>query len=470
MSQRSGPPPIVYIILFLMLLGGGVYWFFFRQSTPISLPGGGGPISLPGMGTGSSGPISTGNTVLVPEPTPAKQTGVAAMAAGNYAEAIQQFQQSLQQDQNDPEALIYLNNARIGTQPAYTIAVIAPLSQALNPAKELMRGVAQAQNQVNQTGGINGVPLKVAIADDGNTAEGAKRVAQALVRDSAIVGVVGHFGSEASLAAGPIYEAGQLVMISPTSTSVALSGVGNYVFRTVPSDKVTASALSRYQVNQIRQPKAAIFFNSQSDYSQSLKNEFSTALLLDGGEVVAEADLSAAGFNASAQLQQAVQQGAQVLVLLSNTATLDQALQVVQVNQRQRPLLGGDSLYNIKLLDIGGENAVGMVVAVPWHILANPNSPFTSAARQLWRADVNWRTAMAYDATQALIAALGQGNPSRSGVQQALAQSGFSTPGATGVIRFLPSGDRNAPVQLVRVAPGTRAGGRYEFAPISGPN
>lgn len=468
MSQRSGPPPIVYILLFLILLGGGVYWFFFRQQTPLTLPGGGSPISLPGMG--GNEPISTGDRVLTPQPTAAKQAGVAAMAAGNYTEAIQQFQLSLQQNKNDPEALIYLNNARIGTQPAYTIAVIAPLSQALNPAQELMRGVAQAQNQVNQTGGINGVPLKVAIADDGNTAEGAKRVAQALVRDSAIVGVVGHFGSEASLAAGPIYQSGQLVMISPTSTSVALSGVGNYVFRTVPSDKVTASALSRYQVNQIRQPKAAIFFNSQSDYSQSLKNEFSTALLLDGGEVVAEVDLAAAGFSASAQLQQAVQQGAQVLVLLANTATLDQALQVVLMNQRQRPLLGGDSLYNIKLLEIGADNAVGMVVAVPWHILANPNSPFTLTARQLWGGDVNWRTAMAYDATQALIAALGQGNPSRTGVQQALAQSGFSTTGATGLIRFLPSGDRNAPVQLVQVAPGTRAGGRFEFVPIPAQN
>ncbi len=463
MSQRSGPPPIVYILLFLILLGGGGYWFFFRQQTPLTLPGGGSPISLPGMG--GNEPISTGNRVLTPQPTAAKQAGVAAMAAGNYTEAIQQFQLSLQQNRNDPEALIYLNNARIGTQPAYTIAVIAPLSQALNPAEEIMRGVAQAQNQV-----INGVPLKVAIADDGNTAEGAKRVAQALVKDSAIVGVVGHFGSEASLAAGSIYQSGQLVMISPTSTSVALSGVGNYVFRTVPSDKVTASALSRYQVNQIRQPKAAIFFNSQSDYSQSLKNEFSTALLLDGGEVVAEVDLAAAGFSASAQLQQAVQQGAQVLVLLSNTATLDQALQVVLMNQRQRPLLGGDSLYNIKLLQIGADDAVGMVVAVPWHILANPNSPFTAAARQLWGGDVNWRTAMAYDATQALIAALGQGNPRRTGVQQALAQSGFSTTGATGLIRFLPSGDRNAPVQLVQVAPGTRAGGRFEFAPIAAPN
>jgi hypothetical protein len=42
--------------------------------------------------------------------------------------------------------------------------------------------------------------------------------------------------------------------------------------------------------------------------------------------------------------------------------------------------------------------AVGMVLAVPWHILGDPNSPFPKAASQLWGGEVSWRTALAYDA------------------------------------------------------------------------
>lgn len=86
-------------------------------------------------------------------------------------------------------------------------------------------------------------------------------------------------------------------------------------------------------------------------------------------------------------------------------------------------------------------------------------------SRQLWVDDVNWRTALAYDATEALIAAI-ERSPTRAGVQQALLSSEFTTPGAAGNIRFLPSGDRNAPVQLVQIVPGNRSGTGYDFVPL----
>jgi len=128
-------------------------------------------------------------------------------------------------------------------------------------------------------------------------------------------------------------------------------------------------------------------------------------------------------------------------------------------------LLGGDSAYNPKTLEVGRSNAVGMVLAVPWHILGNPEAEFPKAANQLWGREVNWRTAMAYDATIALIAGIGR-NPSRTGVQQALATSDFSATGAAGAIRFLPSGDRNQTVQLVTIKPGSRTSFGYEFIPV----
>jgi branched-chain amino acid transport system substrate-binding protein len=52
-------------------------------------------------------------------------------------------------------------------------------------------------------------------------------------------------------------------------------------------------------------------------------------------------------------------------MLAANTETLDKALQLVQVNQKPLTLLGGDDVYTLKTLEIGREQAVGMVVAVP---------------------------------------------------------------------------------------------------------
>ncbi len=474
MSQKNETKVLVLsLVITLSLVAGGLWWFaskreldlpkISRNNTTSDLPA---PTPSPTSYSSKKAQLSAGEKILIPkEGTAEKQAGIEAFATGNYKQAVRELEASLKAKRNDPEALIYLNNARIGNSKSYGIAASMPIGVEVNAAKEMLRGVAQAQNEINQVGGINGVPLKVTIANDHNNPEVAKQVAQAFGDNRDILGVVGHFGSSVTLAGAEIYQKRELVVISPTSTSVALSRVGKYVFRTVPSDRFAGSALSRYMLRKLNKQKGAVFFNSASDYSKSLKDVFTTDLFAEGGEVVSEFDFASSDFNVGYAVQQARGRGAEVLVLVPNSATLDQALQVVQVNDGRLPMLAGDSAYKPKTLQIGGRDAAGMVLAVPWHILGNPNAEFPKAASQLWGGDVNWRTAMAYDATQALIAALKR-NPTRSGVQQALSAPDFSTSGASGEIRFLPSGDRNQAVQLVKIKPGSRSGFGYDFVPV----
>lgn len=75
---------------------------------------------------------------------------------------------------------------------------------------------------------------------------------------------------------------------------------------------------------------------------------------------------------------------------------------------------------------------------------------------------MNWRTAAAYDATRALIAALKPGM-TRSDLQQTLRRAEFSATGAGEDVQFLPSGDRLGNSLLLQVQP-TATG--YEFIPI----
>lgn len=414
--------------------------------------------------------LSTGEVLLVAEDvTPEKKEAIVAIANGDYDQAVQSLEASLQADRNDPEALIYLNNARIGDAKSYTIAISIPYSSedvgTKNAAKELLRGVAQAQKEVNEAGGIEGVPLRVAIVTETNEAESTEKAAKLLVKDSSILGVIGHFGSGASLAAAKIYEQEGLVMISPTSTSTALSQAGQYIFRTVPSDNFTGKALARYMVEDLKKQKAAVFFNGESDYSISLRDVFTESLFSNGGEVVGEFDLSQ-NFSAQDAYQRAQQRGAEVLALLPNSATLNPTFDVIQENQGRLPLLGGDSPYRSTTLEKGGTNAEGMVLAVPWHIAADRTANFPKMARRLWGGDVSWRTAMTYDASQAFIQALKTAQD-RSDIQAALISPEFSAEGASGKVRFLRSGDRNQRTQLVKIVP-SKPGGEFSvvFAPL----
>ncbi len=475
MSQKN--ESLIFILALLItggLLAAGYFFFFkssstwFNQNQPSSPVGNIPSTSSPNLAVGDIDTrISQGEKVLIPSGDLAlKQGGTSALASGQYEIAVQQFNAALKNNKNDPETLIYKNNAEIlqNNSPSYILAVSIPIGTSVNTAQEILRGVAQAQTEVNKAGGLNGKFFKVMMINDDNNPEVASQVAQKLVNNSEVLGVIGHFGSNTTLAAAPIYEAGKLVLISPTSTSTSISNAGDFIFRTVPSDRFAGSTLARYLLNTLNLKKAVVFFNSTNEYSSSLQTEFTSALSGDGGEVLTVFDISKPNFNPIQALEQTRDQGAEAIVLTPDSSTIEQALQVVRINRKQLPLLGGDDLYQPETLKVGGD-AEGMVIAISWHILANPNSEFAQTANQLWGGDVNWRTATAYDAAKALMMAINK-NPTRTGVQEVLSASDFNVQGATGVIRFLPSGDRNQALQLVKIEPGNRSGFGYDFVPV----
>jgi branched-chain amino acid transport system substrate-binding protein len=126
----------------------------------------------------------------------------------NWDETIKKFRNYLYDNEqnitsktplkkNDPEALIYLNNAIAEKSGKYlTIAVSVPIEPNPDVAQEILRGVAQAQNEINQgkeDNYINGKLLKVFIANDDNKKDGnVEAIAKKFVDDPNILAVVGH--------------------------------------------------------------------------------------------------------------------------------------------------------------------------------------------------------------------------------------------------------------------------------------
>jgi ABC-type branched-subunit amino acid transport system substrate-binding protein len=431
--------------------------------------------------------LSCGEEILVPGAAlQDKQQGVNAFAAGDYKKAIRLLDKAWQQP-HDPETLIYLNNAQLLEQEAnallmkpkaYTIAVAAPLTNNKDTAQEILRGVAQAQKEINQRNELNGMGLKVLIADDENKPAQAKQIAENLVSKRDIQAVVGHFASDTSLAAVEVYQQHKLVMISPTSTSEDLSRFGktpdHVFFRTVSSDRVTAQHLATHLKNDAHQQKAAVFYNPQSNYSNSLQKEFLKSFRASGGQVIEEKfDLSNPSFKAKAEINRAQQQGATALVLLPESKTdsnaFQNALKVIRANEGRYWMVGGDSLYNSEILEKEAVNR--LVVATPWHSKSSPNPKFPEESESLWKGQVSWRTALAYDATRALITALEkQQQPNRIGMQRTLAHPAFQSNGATGNIRFSDSGDRlESNIQLVKVVPSDSSPSGYEFRLANSP-
>ncbi len=259
-------------------------------------------------------------------------------------------------------------------------------------------------------------------------------------------------------------------MISPTSFAQNLSGIGSYIFRTVPSISFVADSLSRYVIKTANKTNTAICVDFKAIDNVSFKEEFTKAVSAAGGKInPTVCDLSAADFNPNAAISQAISSGADSLVIAPHVDRIERGLEVARANQGKLTLFGSPTLYTFKTLQAGQAAVNGMVLAVPWHPTAIPGNPFPSNAAKLWGGSVNWRSATAYDAIQAIIVGLKAGNSSRDGLQKALSSPNFSANGATGTIQFLPSGDRNGSAILIKVQPGkNQSSTGYDFVPFRG--
>ncbi|HEY9596311.1 MAG TPA: ABC transporter substrate-binding protein, partial [Cyanophyceae cyanobacterium] len=459
-------PLILAGLALITAVGGLAIWTFNKNSVSIKYSN---PSPIVPPAVSQTFQTSMGEKPLIyANPNPDKTAGVEAFAVKDFATAITKFESSLNINPNDPETRIYLNNSKASQKGnPFKIAVVGPTGSNLDIAQEILRGVAQTQDEFNHSSGINGRLLLVEIGNDNNEPNIAKQLATKFVEDKSIMAVVGHNASEASIAAAPVYQKAGLVMISPTSGALELSDFGDYIFRTVPTDRVDANNLAHYAIEIAHKTKIAICTDSTSPYSQSLQQEFRKAVKAEDGETSnIPCDFSAQQFNPNTVMTQFISDGADGLLMLPSVERINQATNMAKINKGRLELFSGSTMYTSKTLDNGQADVNGMVLSVVWHPTQFPGNPFATNARKLWKAPVNWRSAMAYDATQVILEALKRSD-TRQGIQKVLSSRGFLVNGATGKIEFLKSGDRKGEAILVKIQPKTKGDTyQYEFATL----
>ncbi|MDB9505663.1 caspase family protein [Microcystis aeruginosa CS-338/01] len=461
--------------------------------------------------------ISEGEEVLNYSQSFNKKKGAEYFAQCDYQEALSRFEKAWQEDRLDPETLIYLNNALLeaNKKPYYTIAVAVSIPKNQNSsndddddsrAKEMLRGVAQLQTKINlgilndndpflkyfpdqdfiNKKAINGKGLKVVITNDENDELLAKKTASSLSQRPEILGVVGHYPSEMTVATVDIYKENDLVLISPGSTTSELTKYPRKNFlRTVFSSDQQSPAIAKFlQEKSIK--KVVGFYSEGSPFSESFFNSFKTIFTRPpfSGTVVKldEFDLGN-NFKAEEAIQELRRQKEEKItetigLVLFPKAIGDaqgDAIRLIKLNNSQNWVIGSWGLRSSRTLEqINNlQPFQKFVIAVPWDSLTSPNKNFLKDAKILWTTtSVNALTALSYDATLALTKALEkENNPTRINILEHLKSPDFLvTKGATGTIKFDENGDpQNPSVEFVHIVECRTDKLDFAFVPIKYP-
>ena len=412
--------------------------------------------------------ISTGERVLNQQEnkTKKKEDGTKAFANGKFDEAINLFQQHLYGDSepgkslkiNDPEALIYLNNARVNkniseqtiseqNQNVFVIAVSVPIAQNSNIAQEILRGAAQAQYEVNKQN--NGFYLKVIVADDNNDPDTAAKIAKYFSdKQSGILAVMGHNRSEPANSAADVYREKKLVAVFPTSNNLKRGDTpdNNYIFSTVSNNDSEVAALVKY-AKEKELSKIGICYDKDDRSSLSVKNEFQKQF-----NQFAKTDCNISNknnFDPNRIIEDFKKENVDGLLFRPSIDKIQNAIKIAQAAQNQKlTLMATSTMYTKDTLD---KSTKGMVISTIWHPEADISNKkfakqFAGSTQELWGATVNWRTASSYDAMQVIIEGLKKifHNNSdhtnlpelRQKLQKEIATKDFSVDGVTGKVSF----------------------------------
>ncbi len=436
--------------------------------------------------------ISQGERVLIqpsnPQAIAQKRDAAKIYATQDWERAIEKYELAANADPNDPEAKIYLNNAQARKQSKgtpRTIAVAIPISTSPDEAKEILRGVALSQDQFNKASPTPSCWMEVALVDV-DRSEQVLSVAEDLSNAPSVMGVLGHGSDEFSRAAVEVYQNKGLTILSPLTMSLSLSSTKQSMLKEIPYTEGSGEMLDSYLTQMSETllqyasqslaspPVVAVFFNSDIDYSKRMKDRF-IAVTEDKNIKVTPLDITSdlpttAGGNAENSIVSATQSGANTAFLAVTRQRVSSAVALSKANEAKgKPLimLGADELYGPAILLEGKAAIENLVLAIPWRW--TKGDPFAQQASAMWRGRVSWRTATAFDATEAFAAALREQSEERRGegldraeVKQKLRQ-GMPISGEAADFNVFVQG-----IPLVKAVKGTDGppGSDYQFDPI----
>ena len=348
-----------------------------------------------------------------------------------------------------------------GTPVSVKIAVAAPLSAGSTTLGQAMQhGAELAVSEYASQLASAGVTVTVSPQDDQGNPSTAVTVANAIVADPSILGVVGHLDSGCSVPASKIYHTADLAMITPMSAAPVLTQQGlDNVFRTCGTDTGQGSLGADVAVKNLRLKRAYVVDDSTDFGRVQLANGFAKRFAANGGSVVGRAHTSSnqTTFKAVAAKIKAAKPSVVYYGGTPNSgAYLLRRLRSIGVKCQ---FVGGSGPYDSAFVSIAGEaNAKGVLATA----VGLPNDQlYNGAAYESWFASafpgvesIDRDDAYAYDATVAIIKAmLGVAHDSgasaltnssaRDRVRAKVAATDFY--GVTGRLRFGSGGDRVSP-------------------------
>jgi len=356
-----------------------------------------------------------------------------------------------------------------------TIKIGSDLPVCTVGGQATQNGVQFAIKQKNDAGGIEGFTIEFQGFDDcrqaAYSADAGVENVQKMLGDSKFLGMIGPYNSAVAKAEIPIASGQHFTMISPSNTNPCLTkdlpdcsyhpqelrqGNANNYFRVVTTDDYQGPAMSTYAYNTLKATKIGILDDS-TVFGVGIADAFEAKVKSLGGTTLRKSYKKEQTSDFRSTLLAFKSFGALAVYV---GGTDDQNICIPRAQMKQIgwdvPFLGGDGIETSDCVDQASGNEVNIyATSAGADATQVPGAAASIAAfRKAFPGanDFGGYTMQAYDATNALIAAIGRaikGNSGNSPTREQVRAEMAKTKGFVGVIGtydFDANGDTNLKV------------------------
>lgn len=245
----------------------------------------------------------------------------------------------------------------------YKFAMIAPLTgDSAQYGLAFKNSLEILVEKTNADGGINGRPVQVAYYDDKKDPKETLNIANKIISDDSILGVIGSQTSSCSMAAAPVFQKEGVLMISPQASHPDFTAIGDYIFRLQLPTSYESAKTAEYMVESAGHKNIAIIY-SNDDWGVSVNEQFTDRAEELGAKVVAsETFITGQTKDFSPLISKIKTMDCDALFLVSLYAEGAQILQQCDALDLVVPVYSTNTFYKQEFLDVAGKHAEGVIM------------------------------------------------------------------------------------------------------------
>jgi branched-chain amino acid transport system substrate-binding protein len=329
--------------------------------------------------------------------------------------------------------LMFFQKHNIASTENIKIGIIGHFSGAYADYGIPMKQAAElAVEEVNNNGGINNRLIELVVEDDNSDPNTAATAMNKLIAVDKLDYIISAEGSGITSAVAPIAQANKKLLMITLGSSPDLTAVGNYIFRSIPSDSYQGVKMNDF-INTILKSKSVAGLYLNDAYGVGIKK------IIDSNKNVVNSDSEM--FESSAtdfrtQLLKIKASGADTLVIVAHDEYPLILKQIKELNLNVK-IMASETFKDANLVKSSGSVAEGVYIA----FMATPEDfvSFNHNYQAKFTAEPSAYSMYAYDGAMALIKALDNAD-SVDSVRKNLFKINFN--GASGNVGFSSDRDR----------------------------